>query len=297
MANSIDYVQRFSTVLDKKYAAESKTYALTQSNKGVTFINAQTIKIPTLTLEGFKYHRRAGANSFNTRNVRDTFVTRTLSHDRDAEFILDAMDVDETNAIVSIANIQNEFEEQHAIPEWDAYRLSTLYSEVVDRMEKEATELGTSVSDVLDWYDEQSALMDDAGVPEEGRILYCTPTYKKLLSKALTRQLTATDRASEDTIDRLGNTQIISVPTARMKSAYDFSSGFTPEVDALQMVMILIHPSCVVARDKYAYMKAFAPGSDSRTADAWIYQIRKYGGLFLMDNKIDGVAIAVKAEG
>jgi hypothetical protein len=40
----------------------------------------------------------------------------------------------------------------------------------------------------------------------------------------------------------------------------------------------------------------FAPGSDSRTGDGYIYQNRKYGDLFLLDQRLDGVAInATKA--
>lgn len=288
---AIDYVVQFSTMLDKKYATESKTYALTQSNKGITFVNANTIKVPKLSLGGFKDHTRGGA--YNSAALSNSFELMTLSHDRDAEFIIDAMDVDETNAIVSIANIQNQFEEEHAIPEWDSYRLYKLYKEFSTKYSKTADEVDAAVNDVIDWFDEVTEKMDDAGVPEEGRILYCTPHYKKIFNRALNRQLTAKDKVVETTIERLGQTDIVGVPSGRMKTDYDFTDGCVPSSKAGQMGMVLVHPTAVIARDKYAYMKAFAPGSDSRTADNWIYQIRKYGDLFLLENKIDGVEIAV----
>lgn len=289
---AIDYTTKFSTMLDKKYAAESKTYDLTLSNKGVSFVNANTLKIPMLTVGGYKYHTRG--NTYNKANISNTFQTKVLSHDRDAEFIIDAMDVEETSAIVSIANIQNTFEEQQAIPEWDAYRLSKLYQDMCD-FDKDAGEVAANSAAVLAWFDAVSVKMDDAGVPLEGRILYCTPAYKKLLEQSLTRQLSAKDKAFENTIERISETKLIGVPSARMYTAYDFTTGFTPEDGADEMAMILVHPSAVVARTKYAYMKAFQPGSDSRTADAWIYQIRQYGDLFLLKNKVAGVEIALKA--
>ena len=79
-----------------------------------------------------------------------------------------------------------------------------------------------------------------------------------------------------------------------MKTLYDFSDGCVPASGALQINAILIHPTCQVSRDKYAYMKLFTPGSDSRTADNYIYQNRYYTGTFLIDAKACGIAINVQ---
>ena len=76
-----------------------------------------------------------------------------------------------------------------------------------------------------------------------------------------------------------------------MKTAYDFTDGCVAASGAKQMHFILVHPSAVVCRDKYAYIKLFTPGSDSRTADNYIYQNRCYGDLFILQRKADGVQI------
>jgi len=39
----------------------------------------------------------------------------------------------------------------------------------------------------------------------------------------------------------------------------------------------------------------FTPGSDSRTADKYVYQNRSYGDTFLIENKASGIAINVEA--
>ena len=61
-----------------------------------------------------------------------------------------------------------------------------------------------------------------------------------------------------------------------MKTKYNFTNGCVPANDTKQINMILVHLSCVISRDQYAYMKLFTPGSDSRTADKYVYQNRYY---------------------
>ena len=76
-----------------------------------------------------------------------------------------------------------------------------------------------------------------------------------------------------------------------MKTAYDFTDGFTPAQNAGQINCIAVHPNSVVARERYAYIKMFAPGTDSRTGDGYIYQNRKYGDLFVLNQRLAGIAI------
>ena len=59
-----DYAETFTNLLQQKYAKELCSDALTKSNLQVQFINAQTIKLPRMTLSGYKDHTRtAGFNS------------------------------------------------------------------------------------------------------------------------------------------------------------------------------------------------------------------------------------------
>ena len=47
-----DYATTFTQLLQQKYAKELCSDALAQSNLGVKFINAQTIKLPRMTVSG-----------------------------------------------------------------------------------------------------------------------------------------------------------------------------------------------------------------------------------------------------
>ena len=135
--------------------------------------------------------------------------------------------------------------------------------------------------------------MDEAEVPEDGRILYVTPSIYTIFKQAekITRMLEVTrDTAVNRHVRALDDVKIKRIPSGRMKTAYDFTEGFTPASTAKQMNMILVHPSAVIAADKHAYINLWAPGSHTQS-DGYLYQNRKYGDLFVLDTRSDGIKI------
>ncbi|HAT4146274.1 TPA: capsid protein [Clostridium perfringens] len=296
------YSEQFERELQQKYARELTSYDLEKSNPQVKFINAQTIKLPNITISGYKDHNR-GNMGFNTGTISNEWEPKKLSHDRDIEFALDPMDIDETNLTLEVANVQNVFETEQAIPERDSYRYSKLYSEAKTYKSNGAVIDNTvlTTANVLEWFDERMEKMDDEGVPSEGRILYVTPAMNKIIKNAQNIQRSLDVNSNNGKIDTrvysLDDVIIKKVPSSRMRTKYDFTDGCVPAHDAKQINMILIHPSCQVTRNKYAYMKLFTPGTDSRTADKYVYQTREYGDTFLIKNKACGIAINAESEG
>ncbi|MFQ9509512.1 MAG: capsid protein [Lachnospiraceae bacterium] len=290
-----EYAESFRNLLQQKYAKESCTDDLTKSNQQVTFINAQTIKLPRMTVSGYKDHTRTPG--FNSGTLSNDWEPKKLAHDRDIEFFVDPMDIDETNLTLSVANIQNTFETEQAIPEKDSYRFSKLHTELTTysgRIDKTTV----TAANFLEIFDAEMAYMDEEGVPEEGRILYVTPAMNKIVKEAdgIQRVMTVT---SPSTVNRkvhsLDDVTIKMVPSSRMKTKYNFTDGCVAAVDAKQINWILIHPTCVVCRDKYSYIKLFTPGTDSRTADGYLYQNRSYGDLFLLEKKVKGCSMNIEA--
>lgn len=294
-----DYAEMFTRQLAQKYERELISYDLTLSNQGIKFLNAQTIKIPRLTVSGYKDHNRSSIG-FNTGSVSNDWEPKKLQHDRDIEIPIDPMDVDETNLVVEMANIQNTFEEEQAIPEKDSYRFSKLLTEATTYASNGAVvdENVLTKATILEWFDEKMARMDDNSVPQDGRILYLTSAMQKLIKEAdgITRTFSVgTAGAIDRRVHTLDDVIMKQVPSGRFKTKYNFTDGCVPAADAKQMNMILVHPSCVISRDKYAYMKVFTPGTDSRTADKYIYQNRYYTDTFLIERKACGLAINKEA--
>ena len=288
------YAEQFTQFLAQKYEKELCSDALLHSNPQITFLNAQTIKLPRLTLSGYKDHTRTAG--FNAGTISNDWEPKKLAHDRDIEFFVDPMDIDETTLALSVANIQNTFETERAIPEKDCYNFSKLHTELTNFHGRIDSTTVLTAQNILAVFDEEMSKMDDAGVPVDGRILYVTPTVNKLLKAAdgIQRMITVnSSNAVNRNVHSLDDVTIKMVQSGRMKTKYNFTDGCVAAADADQINFILVHPSCVVARDKYAYISLFTPGTDSRTADGYLYQNRNYWDLFMIERKVPGCAMHV----
>lgn len=293
----LEYATIFSNVLRELYGQELTCDDLYHSNSDIQIVNGKDIKIPKLSVSGYKDHTRGG--SFNSGTYANGYETKTLDHDRDIEFAVDPLDVDETNLVVTVSNIQNRFEKTQAIPELDSYTYSKIYAEAKRVNAKIKTTALTSAN-VLSDFDDNLEVFAEAGVPLDRVILYATPSYKKLLKNAEGIQRTL-EVSSSSGIDRRVRSiddinKIVEVPSARMKSLFDFTDGCKVDSTAKQIDYILIDPEAQVSRVKYAYIKMFTPGTDSRTADNYMYQNRKVNGTFGIDELLkSGVIIHAEA--
>lgn len=299
MPNTINYATQFLADIQQKYSRELLTSDLTTQN--VTFLNANTIKIPFLVVGGYKNHSRNGG--FNAQDVEKKDQTKTLTFDRDVELFVDSMDVDESNQTVTAANVTNVFITEHAIPETDAYRLSKTYADYITSGEDNPAGVPDktvlTAENVLSVFDGYMSAMDDAEVPEDGRVLYVTPAVSDLIKHAvgISRSIQSGDAADSSikrVINALDNVKIVKVPSGRMKTAYDFSDGFKPAVGAKQINMMLVHPRSVIAVDKHSYIRLWPEGTHTK-GDGWLYQNRKYGDLFVLNNRKDGIKINIEA--
>lgn len=296
---ALQYADIFSNILIELYGQSQVSVDLYNSNSDIQIVNGKNLKIPKLSVSGYKDHTR-GSLGFNTGSYSNEYETKTLDHDRDIEFVIDPVDVDETNLVVTIANIQKRFETTQAIPEADCYTFSKLYSEA-KRVGAKIKTTALTTANVLSDFDDNLEAMTDAGVPLDRVILYCTPAYLKLLKNAegIQRTLEVSGAKGIDrrvhSIDDIG--MIKEVPSARFKSKYNFTSGCTADVSAVQMDYMLIDPECQVSRNKYSFITVFEPGTDSRTADNYLYQNRKLNGTFAIDELMkEGCIIHAVAE-
>lgn len=294
MANTINYAEKFEADLEQKFNRELTSSDL--DTNSARFVNAKTVKIPRMTLQGFGDHGRNGG--WNRRDLTNDYETKTLSHDRDVEFFIDTEDVDETNRATSAANITNTFATEEEIPELDKYRYSKIYDEWVTRLGNAPDTTVLDVNNVLTIFDALMEKMDEAEVPMEGRIMYATPTVNSLLKSAAQIQREFMVQNATGAVNRkvrsLDEVKIVVVPSIRMKSAYDFTIGAEPAVGAKQINMMIVHPRAVIAPVKRSVIYLHAPGEHTQ-GDGWLYQNRKYTDLFLIDRKADAVQINAEA--
>lgn len=290
----LNYVTQFHTRIIDMYGHELISDALYHTNEDIKIINAKEIKIPRLSVSGYKDHDRKTLG-FNTGNYSNDFETKSLDHDRDIEFFIDPLDVDETNQIVSIANIQARFEKKQAIPELDCYTFSKLYSEA-ERVGATIHTNAVTRANILTDFDDNCETFENLGIPLSRCILYCTAAYRKELKNAegLQRYIEVNGKAGKidrriHSLDDLG--EIKTVPIERFKTAYDFTDGYQVDASGKQINYILIDPEAQVSRVKYSYINVFTPGHDSRVVDNYMYQNRRFNGTVALDQEFKQACI------
>jgi len=291
LPNVFNYATNFERTIENAYRQGAMSGALGTSP--ARFINAHTIQIPRLDVGGYKEHDRAGG--WNRQSLTNTWEPKTLTHDRNVQFFVDVMDVDETNLVTSAANVTAEFLRSQAIPEVDSYRFSKLYYEYVEVFGQEADDTELTSANVLEVFDEFIRRADEAEVPTEGRMLYVTPTVEKLLKNAaqVTRSIDVRNAgALNRVVTALDNITLRPVPSSRMLTAYDFTDGVEPGVEAGQINMILVHPTAVLSPIKHSAIYLKGPEQHDQ-GDGWLYQNRMYMDLFLLERKVPGVYINV----
>lgn len=292
--NNFSYATRFEEMLAQKYSKELASSDLT--DQGVSFVGAKSVRIPNALIGGYKPHDRDGG--FGRGSVTLSYTLKELEYDRSVEFFVDAMDVDETNQAATAAKLTNVFLEEQAIPELDAYRFSKLYARYV-AASGTVDDTVLTVKNVLLKFDEFMEAMDEAGAPADGRILYVTPRVNTLIKNAVGIYRTFGVQSGSGAVDRavssLDNVKIVSVPAGRMRTAYVMTNGFTPDGSAGYINMILLHPSAVIAVQKHSAIYLWPAGSHQR-GDGWLYQNRRYGDLFIFNEKKDGIKMNVTSD-
>jgi hypothetical protein len=288
---NVNYAELYQQALQQRFTEGLMFNALynTPNNQTIKWVNAKTIQIPRITTGGFVDVDRDVVGNF-TRRADNSWETKTLEHDREFRTLVDPADIDETNMALSIANITRVFNDEQKIPEMDKYMASKLYAEFL-AYGGQADTTGLTESNVLSIFDNFMEQMDDAEVPQNGRILYVTPAVKKLLKQAQDIQRTLMVTQNNGSVNRsvysLDDVTIVTVPSSRMKTAYNFTDGAVADPTAAQINMILIHPLAIVAPQKYEFVSLDEP--TAATGGKYLYYERKYWDVFIIEKKAPGV--------
>lgn len=294
----LNYAELYLQALQQKFVKGLSFTALynTPNNANIKFVNAKTIQIPRISTGGFTDVNRETVGTF-TRRADNDFETKTIDHDREFRTLVDPMDIDETNMALTISNITRVFNDEHKIPEMDKYAASKLFSEHATHGGV-PVETAITTANVLSIFDDMMEKMDDAEVPQEGRILYVTPQINKTLKQAseLQRKLDVGGtggQAVNRSIYSLEDVSITVVPSSRMKTLYNFTDGAVPDVTARQINLILIHPVTVLTPQKYEFVSLDQPTASS--GGKYLYYERKYWDLFVIEKKVPGIEMHVTA--
>lgn len=295
MPNALNYAQAYQAALAQAYPYVLHFAALrsTENDGRYKWTGANTIQIPILSTTG-RVDADRDTIGTATRNYNNTWEPKTLTNHRKWSTLVHPLDIDETNHVASIQNITKVFNEEQKFPEMDAYLVSKVFADW-KAAGGTADTTALSVENVLSVFDAWMEAMDDANVPGTGRILYATPAVKTLLKRAkeLNRFVPNGDEAINRAVRSLEEVQIESVPSALMKTVYDFTEGWKAGSGAKQINMLLIHPSAVITPEKYAFAQLDAPSAGSE--GKYIYFEEAYDDVFVLNKRINAIQFNTEA--
>ena len=144
MANIIEYASLFEANLDLLAVQTLKTGFMDTNSSQIRYNGGSEVKVPVLKVQGLGNYSRE--NGYVDGSINLEYQTLTMSQDRGRKFLIDAMDVDETNFVATAGNIMGEFQRTMLVPEIDAYRIAKLAKTAIDIEDNECVEYGYTVA-------------------------------------------------------------------------------------------------------------------------------------------------------
>lgn len=299
MANPINYASQYAQALAQAYPYTlnfGKLYATENNNRYRWGDDGKTIYIPNISTTG-RVDASRDVIGTAVRNYDNAWEPKTLTHQRKWSTLVHPKDIDQTNAVASITNITQTYNNEQKFPEMDAYTISRLFAlwttddAGTGYTGKTPDTTVLSVDNILTVFDDLMQNMDEARVPVNGRILYVTFPVKTMLkqAKGLTRNydVQVGKSAIDRSISRIEEVEVIGVPSELMKTLYNFATGWTPAVSAKQINMFLVHPSAVITPISYQFAQLDPPSAV--TEGKYIYYEESFEDVFILNKKADAL--------
>lgn len=290
MANNIVLAKSYTDLLDEVYRGASVTADLISDTSMMRAgANANEILYPQIEVTGLgDYDRNSG---YTNGTVSVAWKSTTFNYDRGTKISVDTMDNQETFDI-AFGMAGGTLQRDKVAPEADAFTFATL-----------AGITGISTAPPATYADGAAFLaallvaknkMDEDEVPEEGRILYATPT--------LINSLMALDTTKSKEV--MNSFSVVKkVPQTRFYTAIDLLDGRTAGEElghykkaaaAKDINFMIVHKPAVIKFDKHVASDIIDPANNP-TSDAYISKYRKYGLVDVYQNKVAGIYLSHKA--
>lgn len=290
MANTIALAKNYTSILDEVYKGASVTADLTSDNTMVRAgANANEIVYPQIAVSGLgDYSRNSG---YTDGSVNLEWKTAKFNYDRGTKISVDVMDNEESRDI-AFTMAGSELMRTKVAPEADAFTFATLAG--IDGISKATPATYEDASAFLSALIEAKNKMDEDEVPEEGRILYATPT---LMNGVMALDTTK----SREILNSFTVTK--KVPQSRFYTAIDLLDGKTSGEEAghyrkategKDINFMIVHKPAVIKFDKHT-ASDIIPASANPDSDADISKYRKYGIVDVFKNKVAGIYLSHKA--
>lgn len=271
---AINLVTKFLPYVDELFTTESKKSLLT--NQDFDWTGAHTVKVYKIgTSEMTDYNRnpQKGFTASRYGTIQDLDATTeefTLKKDRSFTFAIDKLDTDETAQQLAAASALARQIREKVVPEVDTYTYGVMCEKAGTK--PDATALSTE--NIFDEILNANNALDNAEVPETGRILVVTPNIYAIMKRSkdiIMETDIAEDMRLRGVISNLDGAMVIKVPAARLPKNFGF---------------MLAHPCACVAPTK---LEDYKIHEDPPGISGSLVEGRICYDAFVLDNKVKAI--------
>lgn len=288
MPNTIALAKNYISILDEVYRNASVTSDLVSDASMMrASANVNEVIYPQIEVGGLgDYDRNSG---YTSAGVKLQWKTTRFNYDRGAKMEVDTMDNQESMNL-AFTRAGATLQRERVAPEADAFTFATICGfEGITMREEDLSDAQAFLKSLL----EAKNTMDEDEVPEEGRILYATPTLLNgvmALDTTKSREILASFPIKKK------------VPQARFYTAIDLLDGRTEGQEAghyrkaneaKDINFMIIHKPAIIKFDKHI-ANDIIPAALNPNADGDILKYRKYGLVDCYKNKAAGFYVSHK---
>ncbi len=272
---AVDLVTKFAPYTDEQFATESKKSLLT--NNDFDWTGAHTIKVYKISTSTMNDYKRNGPvpdgqwSRFGPiADLDATTEEMALNKDRSFTFAIDKLDTDETAQQLAAASALARQNREVVIPEVDSYT----YGVMAANAGHKPAAISLSAETIFGEITKASLALDDAEVPETGRVLLVTPTVYTMMKQSPDITLDSDvgqEMRLRGVISVLDGASVVKVPAVRLPENFGF---------------MLAHPSATVAPTK---LEDFRIHQDPPGISGALVEGRIVYGAFVLDNKAKAI--------
>ena len=241
---AIELVEKFLPYVDEQFSTESKKEHLT--NQDFSFTGAHSVKIYKISTGKMNDYGRSGPSGGNwsrygaVESLNATTERQQLTKDRSFTFAIDSLDEDETEGQLEAATALARQMREVVIPEVDTYTLNVMCEHAGNKPEA----VSLAASSIYDMIFNANSALDDAEVPDLGRVLVVTPATLLLMKTSKDNNgryqdmISAVLDESKRRVGFVGNLDgldVLKVPATRLPENFGF---------------MVVHPCATVAPTK-----------------------------------------------
>lgn len=291
MSLTIAYAEIFQQGLDKVLIQDLTTGWMERNASQVKYNGGDTLRVPKMELDGLADYARA--SGYVGGEIGLSWETKTFRYDRGRKFLLDAMDVDETNFALTAPTVMGEFVRTKVAPEVDLVRIASIAG--FSGVKKEEADLDGEESALAQIKAGISYIREKGyGGQIIGHISYEMLNELELETAGKLQSVTWSTNGIDTRVPSVDGAVLIPTASSKLYDAVKKDNGAIVAGDSANALdLVLMGEDIPLAIAKHAPARIFTP-DQNKDADAYVINYRLRHDCFILDNKKDAIYVLKK---